>query len=99
MHINHDALQAFTASLDLTVPDHDPSHVPIGDDESTASFVMVLDAVNFGSGYFPYLAKREGMSGYHTIAASVRDHIVEHGPPTSDWLRNVTTAETAAIFG
>ncbi|MEZ5167114.1 MAG: hypothetical protein R2695_11730 [Acidimicrobiales bacterium] len=34
--------------------------------------MLSLDAINFGSGYFPYLRKRPGMSGYHTVASSLR---------------------------
>ena len=41
----------------------DPAHNPVGPPGSTLAFVVTLDAVNFGSGYFPYLEKRPGCSG------------------------------------
>jgi len=37
------------------------------------AFFLTLDAINFGSGYFPHLGKRPGMSGYFTAAASLTD--------------------------
>ena len=45
---------------------------PVGASESfpdTADHVLQLDAINFGSGWFPTLRKRPGLSGYRTIAA------------------------------
>jgi putative queuosine salvage protein len=42
--------------------------------EERAGAVLTLDAINFGSGWFPTLRKREGLSGYNTIAAAWREH-------------------------
>ena len=99
VRINAEALRGFAGRIDLTVPDDDPGHEAIGDPESTAAFVMALDAVNFGSGYFPHLRKRPGMSGYGTTAACLRDHASARGPITSAWLRSVNAEEAAALFG
>lgn len=57
------------------VPDpDDPAHHAVGaTDEDRARFVLALDAVNFGSGWFPALRKAPGASGYHTIAGALRD--------------------------
>ena len=49
---------------------------PVG----TLAYVVQLDAINFGSGYFPRLQKRPGMSGYFTVAASLKDAFVAEGP-------------------
>ena len=35
--------------------------------------MLVLDSINFGSGWFPTLRKRPGMSGYFTVASSLTD--------------------------
>lgn len=91
-------MAAFADRLDLEVLDDDPGHDRIGDDESAAAYVITLDAINFGSGYFPYIRKRPGHSGYHTIAASLRDHIDHTGPLTPDRLRAVDTDTCAEIF-
>lgn len=51
----------------------DPEVVPVGAGaEARAAFALSLDAVNFGSGWFPTLRKRPGRSGYFTIALALR---------------------------
>lgn len=77
------------------VVDDDPGRMRLGSVEDTVAFVVALDAINFGSGWFPVLRKRPGASGYHTIAATFR----EHGAPTAPWLASVTTADCCALFG
>ena len=52
----------------------------VGTPEDTAAYILTLDAINFGSGYFPYLAKRPGHSGYFTIASSLRENWESEGP-------------------
>jgi hypothetical protein len=98
VRIDEEGLEGFADRLDLDIPDDDPGHERVGDDESAAAFVITLDAINFGSGYFPYIRKRPGHSGYHTITASLRDHIDLTGPPTSQWLQGISADDCAAIF-
>jgi hypothetical protein len=69
-----------------------------GDVDRTVAYVVALDAVNFGSGWFPVLRKRPGMSGYHTVASFFREHVDEHGPPTASWLASVTGADCCRLF-
>jgi len=99
VHVAEDAIEPFAAELDLDLPPDDPGQEPIGDAESTAAFVLTLDAINFGSGYFPHLRKRPGHSGYHTVAASLRDWVAEIDTITTDELRSRSPADWAAIFG
>jgi hypothetical protein len=70
-----------------------------GDVHRTVAYVVALDAVNFGSGWFPVLRKRPGASGYHTVAAAFRDHVDAEGPPTAEWLSSVTADDCCALFG
>ncbi|HEX5498673.1 MAG TPA: queuosine salvage family protein, partial [Thermomicrobiales bacterium] len=65
----------------------------------TAAFVLTLDAVNFGSGWFPLLRKRPGMSGYFTIAASLKERFEKAGAPSAGELAALTAEDCAAIFG
>ena len=44
-----------------------------GDREARAAFVICLDAINFGSGWWPTIRKRPGRSGYFTVAAGVTE--------------------------
>src|SRR4051794_40501712 len=62
-------------------PRLDPAtHYLEGGREDVAAFVLTLDAVNFGSGWFPTLRKRRGRSGYFTVAAGLADRFRAHGP-------------------
>lgn len=80
------------------VPDDDPGRMRLESAPDTVAFVVALDAINFGSGWFPVLHKRPGMSGYHTVAATFREHVQRNGAPTATWLSSVTTADCCALF-
>jgi hypothetical protein len=67
--------------------------------EDRAAFVLTLDAINFGSGWFPTIRKREGRSGYFTIAHGVRDRFRTRGPWSADELARIEAAEVAAALG
>lgn len=73
----------------------DPGRMRLGSVDDTVAFVVALDAINFGSGWFPVLRKRAGMSGYHSIATTFR----EQGAPSASWLAEVTTADCCTLFG
>jgi hypothetical protein len=67
--------------------------------EDTVAYLVTLDAVNFGSGYFPHLIKRPGSSGYGTIARALTDRFRSHGPLSPEVLSRITAADCARIFG
>jgi hypothetical protein len=93
VHINEAAIGEYARTLP-SVPN--PSQpVPPPDRERQATFWLTLDAINFGSGWFPTLNKRPGHSGYHTIAAGLTDH----GRFTAAELRTITPAEIADVLG
>ena len=100
VHIDHDRLGAYVPTLlrEHQQAPEDLGRQRMGDDEAAAAFVIALDAINFGSGYFPYLRKRDGLSGYHTVASALRDHVADHGPLTGRWLRDVDVSTCNAIF-
>jgi hypothetical protein len=82
----------------------DPTTHYVGQGKDTLLFVLTLDAINFGSGYFPHLKKRPGpnggnMSGYFTVAASLNDWFKAEGPPDATRLEALTRADCARIFG
>jgi hypothetical protein len=97
--IDRERLAAYAEKIDMDRPSNDPGQQPMNDEESTAAFVLTLDAINFGSGYFPSLRKRPGHSGYHTVAASLRDWVSTNGPITTESLRQQTIADWAVVFG
>jgi hypothetical protein len=76
----------------------DPGRIALRDTETTIGFVVSLDAINFGSGYFPHLRKRPGHSGYHTIAATWRE-LWENNPPTVAELIDFDQKRCIELFG
>ncbi len=69
------------------------------DGEARAAFVLCLDAINFGSGWWPTIRKRPGHSGYFTIAAGVTERFRERGPWSAGELAAIDAAEIAAVLG
>jgi hypothetical protein len=84
---------------DSAPPALDPARHYLDRGEDTASFLLTLNAVNFGSGYFPHLRKRPGMSGYFTVASSLNDYYRKQGPLSAEALSGLRPADCAKIFG
>ena len=63
--------------------------------EERAAFSLTLNAINFGSGWFPTLRKPAGLSGFRTVEAGLR----ARGPWTAAELIAIETPEVAATFG
>jgi hypothetical protein len=86
-----------------TPPPLDPErHYLEGDAADVADYMLALDTINFGSGWFPTLRKRTSngapVSGYSTVSWGLADHVRGHGPPTIAWLTGVTAREMAGIL-
>lgn len=97
-------LEAAAEVQPVDPPALDPErHYLDGDPADVADYMLALDAINFGSGWFPTLRKRtcEGkpVSGYFTVSWALADHVRAHGPPTSEWMAQVGTSEIATILG
>jgi hypothetical protein len=101
VHIDERRIAPHAASLPperLQSPELDPEHHFLGAGEATTAFFLVLDAVNFGSGYFPWLAKRPGLSGYFSIADCLKDHFREQGTPAAGDLSRLGVSDCLRIF-
>jgi hypothetical protein len=103
VRICDEAIAPYAASLpvgDAAAPAGAPGDDdPPGDRETRALYWLGLDAINFGSGWFPTLRKRDGMSGYRTIAAGWREHHDAEGPLAPAQLAALSPAEVAEICG
>ena len=77
----------------------DPATHYLGHGKDTLAFVLALDAINFGSGYFPQVRKRPGHSGYFTMAAGLNDWFQAEGAPSAARLAKLTQGDCARIFG
>jgi hypothetical protein len=94
--IDEVAIATYAAGMTLDEPaaDRPDESPPGGDPEALAAYWLTLDAINFGSGWFPTLRKRDGRSGYNTIAAGW----LEHGPLAASELAGIDPATVARIL-
>ncbi len=81
--IHPEAIEGLAADLDPVEPPLLPEERLAGDDEAVAASVLAWNAVNFGSGWFPDLRKRPGLSGARSLAAAWSDHVARDGAPTA----------------
>ena len=88
---------AHALPLDTEPPEQPPPRLP--DREQRAAFWLQLDAINFGSGWFPTLSKRDGLSGYGTIAAALQDRADRQGPWSAAQLTELDAATVAGVLG
>jgi hypothetical protein len=92
VHVIEEAIEPYAATLaseSRPAPDLD------GPLEERAAFSLTLNAINFGSGWFPTLRKANGMSGFRTVEAGMR----AHGPWSAEALAAMTPEEIAVTVG
>jgi hypothetical protein len=99
VRIDADAIGPVAESLSADDPPLMPEEVPTGDAESMAAEVVVWNAVNFGSGWFPLLAKRDGLSGARTLAEALAEHVAREGVTSAAQLSQADATTCAAVFG
>ncbi len=73
-------------------------HYLDGPRDAVAAYVLTLDAINFGSGWFPTLRKRPGSSGYYTIAWALADRFRVLGPWSPAELTSLSAADLERVF-
>jgi hypothetical protein len=94
VRVADDAIAAYARTLPAASPPA-PDLAPGASDEERAAFSLQLNAVNFGSGWFPTLHKPDGLSGFRTVEGGLR----ARGPWTARELTQVDAAHAAATFG
>lgn len=102
VHLQRDRLPAYARELplaEITAATIDPEHHYLGEPEATVAFFVTLDSINFGSGYFPHLQKRAGLSGYFTVATALAERFARAGPFSAPELGAITAADCAVLFG
>lgn len=104
VRIRHDRLDDYAAALPAAPPANlfDATHHYEGDAESTAAYVLALDAINFGSGYKP-LIRNEGWdmiagSIYYTVSTRLKQEFENAAPLTADRLAAITTDDCRRIL-
>ena len=102
VRINVDQIKEYADSLPLEkikTSSLDPGCHYLGRGEGPLAFFLILDSINFGSGYFPLLKKRSGMSGYFTIASALNEYFINNGPMDCRILGGLSPADCARLFG
>lgn len=77
---------------------HSAEHHYLEKGDDTLKFFIILDTLNFGSGYFPFLAKEAGFSGYYTVATKLTNHVRASGIPSPDELAGMDAKACARLF-
>jgi hypothetical protein len=101
VRIDEPALERWGAAIDRP-PDPaslDPAHHALADADTTLAYVVTLDAINFGSGWFPVLEKIPGHSGYRTLATHLKRRFERDGAWSAAALREISPDVCAEVFG
>jgi hypothetical protein len=88
------AIEPYAATLPAESPPA-PDLPPGASDEQRAAFQLTLNAINFGSGWFPTLRKPPGLSGFRTVEAGLK----ARGPWSAGELAGMTRGKIAAALG
>ena len=100
LRIDEDALRAEAAELAALLPaglEPDPDIHYLRAGAGTLAFLLALDAINFGSGWFPHWREPEGRSLYRSVAQRLTEDARRYGPPTARWLAGVGPIDCARI--
>lgn len=101
VEIDQAALPGYAASLPqerLLLPEMDPAIHYLGQGPDTLAYYLTLDAINFGSGFFPDIFG-SFRSGYRTVAAALNRHFAGSGPLSPETLRRLSAPECAQMLG
>jgi hypothetical protein len=102
VRVERDRIPSYIGTLPIDLPEGGPdpeTHLTDGTREELVAFWLTLDAINFGSGWFPTLRKRAGRSGYFTIAIALRERFDAHGPWPASELARITAREIGTTLG
>ncbi len=83
----------------MPLPGLDPKTHHLDSGAETAAFILTLDAVNFGSGFFAHLRPFAGHEGYFAVAAALRREFRENGALSAERLAGISFAECVRLFG
>ena len=97
--IDHAAIEpcAKTLAPHIAPLAHTAAHHLLGRGDDTLAFFVILDAINFGSGWSPHLTK-DGGSGYFTVAKRLTQHCAAHGIPSAAELARWSAQDCTRMF-
>ncbi len=97
--IDREAIPGYAAALPAGHRIEPDGHLIRGSREELTAVCLTLDAINFGSGWFPTLRKRPGRSGYDTVAEGLTKRFRREGPWRAGELAAIGPAEVAKTLG
>ena len=68
-------------------------------DPTDVEYAVTFNAVNFGSGWHPYMSKMRGASGNVTLSTRLRERFDADGAFTAQELARTTADDCARVFG
>ncbi len=101
LELRGDTIPAYAASLP-PAPPQTTAEAPdpeASDPETAAAYWLTLDAINFGSGWFPTLRKRDGRTGYRTISGGLTDRFRTLGAWSAEQLAAIDAPAIATVTG
>jgi hypothetical protein len=100
VQVRRDTIPEYAANLPLQ-PSEPASSEPVAaaEREALCAYWLTLDAINFGSGWFPTLRKLAGRSGYFTIAGGLRDRFDRQGAWGAVELAGIDRGELGRTLG
>jgi len=100
VRIDESAIEVFAAGLvGAAEVAGEPDRAAGEDPEGGAAFAICMNAINFGSGWWPTIRKRPGKSGYATMEAGVREQFDSVGHWSADELAAMDGPTIAAVVG
>jgi hypothetical protein len=97
VRIESAAIAGYAAELER--PPADDGTRFAADPETAAAFAICMNAINFGSGWWPTVRKRTGHSGYATMAAGLGERFEAEGPWSAVELAAIEPPAIAAVLG
>jgi hypothetical protein len=98
VRIEAEAIEEYAAELP-PANSHDESAPFATEPEAAAAFAICMNAINFGSGWWPTIRKRPGHSGYATMAAGVSNRFEAAGPWSVGELEAMDAKTIAEVVG
>jgi Potential Queuosine, Q, salvage protein family len=100
VEIDETAIERYAETLSPGATEEVPAPALLGADRETrAAYAICLNAINFGSGWWPTIRKPPGLSGYMTIAAGVSERFRDAGPWTAQDLTAMDAETIATAVG
>ncbi len=100
--VRYDKIPAYVT--DVIIPNVKESkwnwdwHYKGQNEEDTLAYLLILDAINFGSGYFSELKKKQGInSGYATVAIYLKEEFLKN-PIDAKTLTTIDKNDCVRIF-